>query len=433
MKQTIIDKVYEIFKGRYPIILLRGNDTQARVGGDIDFLVPFGKSNDASLRLIDALRLEGWRVLSYRDIGYLSTFTIVLITGEKSHSIKVDMFNGLSWRGLGAGRENHSFFEDLLMTKNGEKGLSELVAAVNFLHKSMYAGKLSERDILRLDCDWCAIKQLSDRLGWEVRESSFPGGPGRLGQWALRLRSANLTSTLGVVKWVIKLVRMAVGSRFGSGFESGLVLSLSGMDGSGKTTQFDRMLGWYTSSGTAPPRTIHFLPPWIPLPHQVFRRTKTVSNYTAPYSEPPTSSRLSCAVRMGWYAVAFTFCKLYVNFLAKLGRVVFLDRSFVDLAADMDRVKIPHMDLSEPALNLFCLNGLNIYIDTSPELAVARKGELSLERARLLQSRYISIIEKIGGDRINGSLPEDQVSAQILDLIDAQFRNRLQAKVTKGI
>ena len=433
MKKIIIDKVYEILKDRCPVILLRGNDAQARVGGDIDFLVPFGKSNDASLWLIDALRLEGWRILSYRDIGYLSTFTIVLITSEKTHSIKVDVFNGLSWRGLGSGHANHSFFEHLLATKNSDKDLSEFVAAVNFLHKSMYAGKLSERDILRLDCDWSAVKQLSDRLGWEVREGSFPGGPGRLGQWSLRLRSANLSSTLGVVNWVFNLVIMAVGSRFGSGFESGLALSLSGMDGSGKTTQFERMLSWYTSSGTAPPRTIHFLPSWIPLPHQIFRRTKTVSNYTAPYSEPPTSSWLSRAVRMAWYAVAFTFCKLYVNCLTKLGRVVFLDRSFVDLAADMDRVKIPHMDLREPLLNLFSLNGLNIYLDASPELAVARKGELSLERAQLLQSRYISIIEKIGGHRINGSLSEDQVSAQILDLIDAQFRSRLQAKVAKGI
>jgi hypothetical protein len=91
------------------------------------------------------------------------------------------------------------------------------------------------------------------------------------------------------------------------------------------------------------------------------------------------------------------------------------------------------MELSKLALNLFSLNGLNIYLDASPELAVARKGELSLERAQLLQSRYISIIKKIGGDRINGSLAEDQVSAQILDLIDAQFRSRLQAKVAKGI
>ena len=38
MKQAIIDKADKAFKGIYPIILLRGNDAQARIDGDIDFL-----------------------------------------------------------------------------------------------------------------------------------------------------------------------------------------------------------------------------------------------------------------------------------------------------------------------------------------------------------------------------------------------------------
>lgn len=432
MKQAIIDKADKALKGIYPIILLRGNDAQARIDGDIDFLVPFGKSNDATLRLIDTLRSEGWRVLSYRDIGYLTTFTVVNLVGVNSHSIKIDVFNGLSWRGLGNDRSNHSFFEDLLLEKNSEQDLINLVATINFLHKSMYAGRLSERDILRLDCDWPTVKKVSDRLGWGVSECSFPGGPGTIGKWGLRFRSANITTGLSAVTWFFKLLKMAVSSRLGIGFDSGIALSLSGMDGSGKTTQFERMLSWYKKSGTSPPRTIHFLPSWIPLPHQIFKRTKTISNYTAPYSEPPTRSGLSRAVRMVWYALAFALCKLYVSSLARIGKVVFLDRSFVDLAADMDRVKIPHMNLSQKVLNFFSLNGLNIYLDASPKDAVARKGELSIDRALLLQSRYIDIFNKIGGNRVNGDLSKDQVSAQLLDLIDRQYRKRIQAKVAKG-
>ena len=211
----------------------------------------------------------------------------------------------------------------------------------------MYAGRLSERDTLRLKCDWQAVKKLSDQLGWGVREDIFPRGPSLLKKWALRFRSANITNVLSAAKWIFDLLVSSVGSRFGSGFGSGLTLSLSGMDGSGKTTQFNQILIWYKKSGTSPPKTIHFLPTWIPLPHQVFKRTKTVKNYTAPYSEPPTSSPLSRSIRLIWYALAFGICKLYISFKTRIGKVIYLDRSFVDLAADMDRVKIAHMNLSK--------------------------------------------------------------------------------------
>ena len=135
MKQLIIQKAYEVFKGIYPILLLRGNDAQARIDGDIDFIVPFGKGNDASMRLIAALRSEGWRILSFRDIGYLVTFTVVLLNGVESHAIKVDIFNGLSWRGLGADRSNRTFFDKLELEKKSDHELIELAAVINFLHK----------------------------------------------------------------------------------------------------------------------------------------------------------------------------------------------------------------------------------------------------------------------------------------------------------
>jgi len=176
------------------------------------------------------------------------------------------------------------------------------------------------------------------------------------------------------------------------------------------------------------PYFIHFVPSFIPLPHQVFKRKKTVNNYTAPYTEVPVKNKLSIVIRKCWYLITFALSKLYVLSLTKTGGLVLSDRSFIDFTADLERVKIPHVEFKPFFKRMLTLKGLNLYLDTNPISAVSRKGELTIERANLLKKRYLLTINQVSGTIIDGELSQTEVSINILNKIDQHFYKELNKK-----
>ena len=427
MKQKVIKQILDLFDDN-SIIFLRGGDKQARQEGDLDFLVPLGKSNYVCNIIVKYFRGCGWKLLSFRDIGYLSTFTIVLKSENETVAIKIDIFNGLSWRALGDMQVDDKFFHQILPEINNTESRLRLVSAINFLHKTMYAGKLSKRDIARINCEWHDVNNLVTRLDWKVDESIFPSGAGFFNKWSLRFQSSNAHSIFDFIRWLFYLFIKSFESRIGYKWGSGLSICISGMDGSGKSTQFDEILTWYKKSGMELPYFIHFVPSFIPLPHQVFKRKKTVNNYTAPYTEVPVKNKLSIVIRKCWYLITFALSKLYVLSLTKTGGLVLSDRSFIDFTADLERVKIPHVEFKPFFKRMLTLKGLNLYLDTNPISAVSRKGELTIERANLLKKRYLLTINQVSGTIIDGELSQTEVSINILNKIDQHFYKELNKK-----
>ena len=412
-----------------PIILLRGGDSLARQEGDLDFLVPFGMSNIVCKKILLSFQKNGWKLLSFRDINYLSTVTLVNKREHDSIAIKIDIFNGLAWRGLGTHHADRTFFYNIWPDTKNEHLKLKIVSAINFLHKTMYSGKLGDRDIGRINCDWEDLYWLTSKLDWSINKSLFPKGANFFQKWALRLQSANLISIISFFRWCNDAVFSALKSRFGYGWGSGLSVSLSGMDGSGKSTQYFEIISWYKKSGMEQPYLIHFVPSFIPLPHQLFKRKLTQKKYTSPYSEPPVKNVLNILIRKIWYLLVFLISKLYVFLLTKLGNVVLSDRSFLDYCADLERVKIPHVEINPPIKKILTLKGLNFYLDVDPSTVVSRKGELSKEKAELLKNRYLKNIYQSNGIRINGDESELDVSKSILNNIDIHYRKVIEAKL----
>lgn len=429
MKKKLIESILELSSAEVPIILLRGGDSLARQEGDLDFIVPFGMSNIVCKKILLSFQINGWKLLSFRDINYLSTMTFVNKREHDSIAIKIDIFNGLAWRGLGTRYADNIFFYNIWPNTKNEHLRLRMVSAINFLHKTMYAGKLSDRDKDRINCNWKDVYWLASKLDWDINKSLFPKGANFYQKWALRLQSANLNSITLFFRWYIDVVLSALKSRFGCGWGSGLSISLSGMDGSGKSTQYFEIISWYKKSGMEQPYLIHFVPSFIPLPHQLFRRKITQKKYTSPYSEPPVKNALSILIRKIWYLLVFFISKLYVLLLTKLGNVVLSDRSFIDFCADLERVKIPHVEINPLLKKFLTIKGLNFYLDAEPSTVVSRKGELNIEKAESLKNRYLKNIDQINGIKIDGDEPEIDVSKSILDNIDSYYCKVIEAKL----
>ncbi|MEQ9007460.1 MAG: hypothetical protein RLP12_06220, partial [Ekhidna sp.] len=306
MKDLIIQGVSESIEKEMPFLILRGNDDEARFAGDIDILVPKGEANRACLLSSSFFCLKGWKLLSYRDIGYLSTITLTLITSDSNTAIKVDFFSGLEWYGIGSGRISRKFFGEILPSCVDRDRKNELISLVNYLQKCMYVGKLSDRDQRRINIKPEILVSIAKKIELHVSTGDALKGMGKLSQWRLRYESSGVRSPFELAEWCINVLFAAIRSRLKKGIYSGMIFELSGMDGSGKSTQLKLLRGIYEASGGPMPAFIHFLPSWIMTPHQIFRRSVTKENYMNPYSEPPTSSKVSAFLRICWYLISFT-------------------------------------------------------------------------------------------------------------------------------
>jgi hypothetical protein len=222
---------------------------------------------------------------------------------------------------------------------------------------------------------------------------------------------------------------MHLWTKAGLGTGAGLVVGVSGLDGSGKSTLLGRLTSCLHRAGASTPRAVHLLPSWIPMPHQVFRRKKTRLNYTRPYSEPAVLSALSAHVRLAYYLLAFLLARGYLSVLAIGDRLVVLDRNFIDFVSDLTRARIPARTLPVWMVRALAPRGLIFYLAADPEAVVKRKGELSLEKARMLDAQYRITARATRAAMLDGNADPDTVFRHLLEKISAEFMRRLGSRV----
>ena len=436
------DKIQKIIESSLsPItdfVVLRGNDLLARDKGDIDVLVPNSYCLKACQAFIRLGERDGWRVLYFRNIRYLAQVVLCqALSNEETLAVKVDFFGGLEWYGVGSGKITERLFSKVLSWQSSASEYDAIVGAINFLQKSMTVGRLAKRDVSRAIAYGASPKYIFKtaktlRLPLNIKEAES----GRLTwskKWRLRFASSSPVNTSSFIFWLIQIiyVHLRFKSRLCTG--SGLIISISGLDGSGKSTQFKRLINAYKTGGGPPVKTLHFLPRWIPLPHQMLNRGKTSQNYGRPYSEAPTTSTLSGMSRLAYYFSAFFITKISLSLSAKRGAVIIIDRSFADFAVDPLRARIPFPSLHKGLLRACTLKGCNLFIDVLPETSVSRKDELSFEKATSLRSNYLSIFKTLGGYVVDGDDSEADVFNRILNHIHEIYVSRIVQMVEATI
>lgn len=436
MKAEIEAFITQALTPTISFLFLRGNDTQTRSEGDLDILVSNTQIVLACQLLAERAHKNGWYVLFFRNIGYCAQVVLSRPAPDgEVHSVKVDFIAGLEWYNAGSGDLTTSLFKDFLSEADTEKVRNSIAAAVTFFQKCMALGRLSDRDMARVTQGGATPKLLLDiahALDLPITESAaITGQLTSFAKWKLRAASAGCHNVLSIGKWLFIVVFAHIKFKLGVGFRSGLVLTLSGLDGSGKSTQLDMLLKAYKKAGMKEPRTIHLLPHWIPLPHHLIRRQATIKNYTRPYSEPPVSSSINATLRLIYYLIAFVIAKVAQRLTVSRGNVIIMDRCFADFAADLSRSKIPHRKI-HPSILKFCAPvGCLMFIDAQPEVVVRRKGELTLEKASELRDRYREIFALLEGQIINGDASQQSVFESILGCIDSVNYSRLCQSITQ--
>ncbi|RII27941.1 MAG: hypothetical protein CXR31_06890 [Geobacter sp.] len=433
MKVEISTLVNRALSGVMPVLSLRGADDLAREGGDLDFIVPSGLAVSACSVVAKAAQSEGFFLAGFRDIGYLAQIILIRpVPGGLDDALKIDFFDGLRWYGVGSDVAGHRLFNSVLPLQGIE---SKLSGAASFFQKILIVGCESERDWARVvstGANETYLAEIAEALCLPITRAQI-GVRGVTGvdKWLLRAASGGVRGPVSALVWFLRAAAAHLKFKLGTGTGMGLLLGVSGLDGSGKSTLVDRFIDTYRKAGGVEPQLVHLLPSWIPTPHQIFRRHKTKSNYTRPYAEPPVSSRLSGGLRLAFYLCAFAFARLSLWVGMKRGRLIILDRSFLDFASDLTRARIQARRLPDWLLRMMMPSGLLFYLDATPEAVVARKGELTLEKAFKLRMSYLDTCKTIGAKLLNSDETPDAVFRELLSHVSQEYMRRIDAVVAR--
>lgn len=182
MKSFIIDLLENKNIFDFPLLVLRGYDNYSDEMGDIDVLVPTSFNNNACYKLIEFIRNDGWEVIGFRELEYLSSIILINSSLFPNKAIKIDFFGGIGWFGVNAFNNDQLSFSNLLNESERDKASS----AITLSHKLMYAGGFNKKDVNRLQAniddsiDLLKLKDLVDRniifntqipflLKWKIR------------------------------------------------------------------------------------------------------------------------------------------------------------------------------------------------------------------------------------------------------------------------
>lgn len=417
-----------------PVLPLRGADAFAREGGDLDYMVPPGRAVAACRQVAETAIAEGWFLTSFRNIGYLAQIVLIRPRADVDDAMKIDFFDGLRWYGVGYDVAGHRLFASLQLVPSDN---GRLAGAACFFQKILTVGQESERDWARVvttGADAPYLAETARSLGLPITRSQIESrGVTGLNKWRLRAASGGAAGALLALAWLPQVIVAHLKFKSRLATESGLILGVSGLDGSGKSTLVDRLISDIRKAGGEHPQIVHLLPDWIPLPHQLLRRKKTQTNYTRPYAEPPVSSRLNGGIRLSFYLFAFMLARLSFWITRKRGRLVIMDRSLLDFASDLTRARIPAYRLPGWLLRTLIPAGRLFYLDASPENVVARKGELTLEKATSLQASYRETCDIVGATLLDGDNPPDTVFKELLGHLSLEYMSRIAVRASSKV
>ena len=143
MKKFVIKVIQENIEFSHQPLVIRGGEFVSSQMGDIDILVRKNKLNKTIFEFVNYITNNGWQVISYRKLFYLSSIIIINDSKFPSNSLKIDFFNGIGWYGLVKKKYDDLFF-------NNKTDYDILMSSITLIHKLTYAGSFNQKDFYRL-------------------------------------------------------------------------------------------------------------------------------------------------------------------------------------------------------------------------------------------------------------------------------------------
>lgn len=210
----------------------------------------------------------------------------------------------------------------------------------------------------------------------------------------------------------------------------GLFLSVSGPDGSGKTTVIDMVIAQLGAIyGEGAIHYSHFRPTVLPRIAEVAKKAKAVEtvdeNYDQPHRAKP-SGLFGSAARLGYYWLDYMGGYFRsVRPVLKRREVMLFDRYYYDMIADSfrSRISLP-MPLLRLMGRLLPLPQYAFFIHVEPEEIHRRKQELTMERIVQLNDRYRDLARRGWLIEIDNNGAPEEAAAAIVDHIVADRHAR---------
>ena len=216
----------------------------------------------------------------------------------------------------------------------------------------------------------------------------------------------------------------------------GLFLSISGPDGSGKTTVIDQVISQFNRVyGKANIHYAHFRPTVLPRIAEVAKKARALDQVDEDYDRPHRANPSGLGgslLRLGYYGLDFLFGYFRsVRPILQRREVMLFDRYFYDMIADSfrSRISLP-MRLLRMVGCVLPLPHYAFFIEVDPKEIHRRKQELTRERIVELNDRYGDLARRgwlISVD--NNGAPQYAADA-IIDHIVADRDHKLRKLLT---
>lgn len=179
----------------------------------------------------------------------------------------------------------------------------------------------------------------------------------------------------------------------------GMVITFSGVDGSGKSTILDGTAEAISYKYRKRVKVLRHRPSILPILSALRHGKKKAEQLSVAQLPRKGSNRnvFSSLLRFSWYAIDYVIGQWYVWLVyERRGYVVLYDRYFYDMIADPERTnfRLP-ASFTRMVSKLIRKPRLNFLLTATPEIIYKRKQELSKEDILVLTKRYRSLFQEM--------------------------------------
>ena len=141
-----------------PLKVIRAKVDEGNLQGDIDVITHKNDHKKACLSLLEALRKNNFKLISYRELDYMCSIILINNVNFSDESVKIDFFSGLGWYGVSKNDLDKKLFALDDQTAS---------AVATIAHKLTYSGGINQKDnqhIGDIFSEGCKILNINDLI-----------------------------------------------------------------------------------------------------------------------------------------------------------------------------------------------------------------------------------------------------------------------------
>jgi len=433
----ILKLMFSIFEAQgLQYAILRNYETlPERVGArDVDILIPPEEIKKASAAIMYLAEKQGLLVAHHYCDERLLQFILVHRTGlNQLFDLKIDFFTSNQIYGLEV-----MSAREMLCNPLRHRGIPVVAEPVQLLDKFLfhvvvghalhpkYNARFARIATQESGILFNALAPLTGKAEAEGMIGALSAGQGSdipsLNFWQ-RMRVLGRLWRRQRAGGVLQMTRFLYERLRNHLRPAGLFVSISGPDGSGKTTVIELVLPHlrqlYGSDNVA---YYHFRPTVLPRIAEVARAAKALDQVDEDYARPhraEPSGIIGSAGRLSYYLLDYIlgyFRRVYPELVDR--KVILFDRYYQDMIADpgRSRIRMP-TSILRLAARLLPLPRFSFFIRVDPEEVHRRKQELSLDEISELNARYDDLATRGFLIPIDNDVAPEVAAAKIVDFI----------------